>query len=297
LNDPRIVRPLAQGGMGVDAQWNEDFHHALHALLTGEQFGYYADYGKIADLARVLSVNFCYDDRYSRYRQRHHGRSAASLEGGQFVGCLQNHDQVGNRGAGERIGHLVDAQRAKLGAAVVLLSPFVPLLFQGEEWSATAPFQYFTDFIDPALRENVRKGRRAEFAAFGWAEAGIPDPQDSATFERSKLDWDERKVKRHADMLEWYRALIALRQQEPDFAAGPLDPAGVRFNADAGWLRFRRGRFEVACNFTSKKRLLFSEGQHVRLASTARALISGRELVLPPYAVVVLEPYELGGSE
>jgi maltooligosyltrehalose trehalohydrolase len=297
LNDPRLVRPLAQGGMGVDAQWNEDFHHALHTLLTGEQFGYYADYGKLSDLARVLCVNFCYDDRHSRYRRRHHGRSAASLEGAQFVACLQNHDQVGNRGAGERISHLVDAPRAKLGAAVVLLSPFVPLLFQGEEWSATAPFQYFTDFIDPAVRENVRMGRRAEFNAFGWAEDAIPDPQDSATFARSKLDWSERSGKRHADMLQWYQALIALRQREPDFGAGPLDPAGVRYSEDGGWLRFRRGRFEVACNFTGAKRTLFCEGQHVRLASTPRALIRGRELVLPPYAVVVLEPFELGGSE
>jgi maltooligosyltrehalose trehalohydrolase len=296
LNDPRIVRPVAQGGMGVDAQWNEDFHHALHALLTGEQFGYYADYGRLADLARVLSANFCYDDRYSRYRQRHHGRSAASLEGARFVACLQNHDQVGNRGAGERLCHLVDVERAKLGAALVLLSPFVPMLFQGEEWSATAPFQYFTDFTDPALRENVRKGRRTEFAAFGWTEDDVPDPQDPATFERSKLDWNERADKGHADVLDWYSALIALRREEADFAAGPLDPAGVRYDTDAGWLRFSRGRFDVVCNFSDKKQELYCEPRHMRLASSPRAMFSGGRLALPSYCVVVLEPDEPGGS-
>ncbi len=296
LNDPRLVRPVAQGGMGADAQWNEDFHHALHALLTGETFGYYSDFGQLADLARVLSVNFCYDDRYSRYRQRHHGRSAASVPAASFVACLQNHDQVGNRGAGERIGHLVDLQRAKLGAAVVLLSPFVPLLFQGEEWSASAPFQYFTDFADPGLRENVRKGRREEFAAFGWQEDRVPDPQDRATFERSKLDWNERSEAPHAEMLQWYRALIALRQTEEDFAAGKLDPAGVTFDAEDGWLRFRRGRFEVICNFADVKHKLFVEGKRVRLSANPKAIISGGRLVLPPYGVVVLEPDDAGGS-
>lgn len=294
LNDPRLVRPVTAGGMGLDAQWNEDFHHALHALLTGEDFGYYADFGKLGDLARVLKAGFCYDDRYSRYRQRHHGRSAAGLEGQHFIACLQNHDQVGNRGAGERLCHLVDAGRAKLGAAVVLLGPFVPLLFQGEEWSASAPFQYFTDFNDATLRENVRKGRRAEFAAFGWSEDRVPDPQDEATFHRSKLDWQERDAPEHADMLQWYRELIALRREERDFTAGPLDAQGVTCDADAGWLRFRRGRFHVVCNFSGACQRLPAESENLRLASDADTRLSGGTLTLSPWSAAVLEPDESG---
>ncbi|HEY0963312.1 MAG TPA: malto-oligosyltrehalose trehalohydrolase [Pseudomonadales bacterium] len=294
LNDPRVVRSVTQGGMGLDAQWNEDFHHALHALVTAEDFGYYADYGKIGDLARVLVAGFCYDGRYSKYRNRHHGRSAAGVDGQHFVACLQNHDQVGNRGAGERLCHLVDADRAKLGAAVVLLGPFVPLLFQGEEWSASAPFQYFTDFMDETLQHNVRKGRRDEFAAFGWSEDRVPDPQDEATFRRSKLDWRERNEPANADMLQWYRELIALRREERDFAAGPLDPQGVTCNATAGWLRLRRGRFEVVCNFAGEQQRLPAQQQMLRLASHADARLSNSMLTLPPWSVAVLEPDETG---
>ena len=244
--------------------------------------------------ARTNFSGFCYDDRYSRYRQRHHGRSAAGLEGQHFIACLQNHDQVGNRGAGERLCHLVDAGRAKLGAAVVLLGPFVPLLFQGEEWSASAPFQYFTDFTDATLQDNVRKGRRAEFAAFSWSEDCVPDPQDEATFHRSKLDWQERDAPEHADMLQWYRELIALRREERDFAAGPLDAQGVTCDADAGWLRFRRGRFHVVCNFSGTCQRLPAERENLRLASDAEARLSGGTLTLPPWSAAVLEPDESG---
>ena len=296
LNDPRTVRPVEQGGLGVSAQWNEDFHHALHALLTGENFGYYSDFGKLDDLTRVLAAGFCYDGRYSRYRQRHHGRSAAGTDGWRFVACLQNHDQIGNRGAGERLCHLVDVERAKLGAAIVLLSPFVPLLFQGEEWSASAPFQYFTDFRERRLRENVRKGRRAEFAAFGWDEDTIPDPQQKATFQRSKLDWKECDSPPHRAMLEWYRALIALRKRETDFAASALDPQGVSCDGEAGWLRFRRGRFVVVCNFADVETRIPAPKQRVRLASNPAAAINNGVLAVPPHAVAVLEPDETGAS-
>jgi maltooligosyltrehalose trehalohydrolase len=294
LNDPRLVRPVAQGGMGLDAQWNEDFHHALHALVTGEDFGYYADFGQLPDLASVLKAGFCYDDRYSRYRQRHHGRSAAGIDGQHFVACLQNHDQVGNRRAGERLCHLVDADRAKLGAVIVLLGPFVPLLFQGEEWSASAPFQYFTDFTDAELQENVRKGRRAEFAAFGWSEDRVPDPQDEATFLRSKLNWQEREKAAHADMLQWYRELIALRREESDLRAGTLDAQGLAYDAAAGWLRFRRGRFSVVCNFSDTQQRLEAEGHGLRLASHAGARVGNGLLNLPPWSVAVLESDEPG---
>jgi maltooligosyltrehalose trehalohydrolase len=298
LNDPRLVRPVALGGMGLTAQWNEDFHHALHALLTDERFGYYADFGTIGDLARVLALNFCYDGRHSAYRQRHHGRSAAGIEGWRFVGCLQNHDQVGNRGEGERIGHLTDTARVKLGAAVVLLSPFIPMLFQGEEWSATAPFQYFTDFADPDLCAKVREGRCNEFAAFGWEEDRLPDPQAENTFQRSKLDWSERESAPHREMLQWYRALIALRREEPDFTAGALAAGGVDFDAEAKGLRVHRGRFEVVCNFAAREQRPPCDcaDWSLRLASDPGVAVGDNQLVLPPHSVAVLESDEPGGS-
>jgi maltooligosyltrehalose trehalohydrolase len=290
LNDPRVIRPVAQGGMGMDAQWNEDFHHALHALLTQEDSGYYADFGKLSDLVRVLGAGFCYDDRYSAYRQRHHGRSASGLEGWRFIACLQNHDQVGNRAGGERIGHLVDGARLKLGAALTLLSPCVPLLFQGEEWAATTPFLYFTDFSDPALRDGVRRGRQAEFAAFGWDPAMLADPQHESTWRNSQLAWQEREQAFHADMLRWYTDLINLRRQEPDLGAAPLDPQNVVCDEAGRWLRLRRGRFDIACNFSDGARSVPCAAEcAVRLASAPDVQMQAGEVRLPPYGVAVLQ--------
>ena len=191
LNDPRVVRPRELGGHGMDSVWNEDFHHSLHAVLTGERQGYYEDFGSISDIAQCLERGVVYDGRYSRFRLRRHGRPHIPLLGRNFVGFLQNHDQVGNRAFGERSAALMSLGRLKIGAALVLGAPFMPMLFQGEEWAASTPFLYFTDHKDPALGAAVRKGRRAEFAAFGWRAEAIPDPQDPATFERSKLQWSE----------------------------------------------------------------------------------------------------------
>jgi maltooligosyltrehalose trehalohydrolase len=188
LNDPRITRSPAVGGYGFDAQGNEDFHHALHAVLTGERSGYYADFGTLQDLTTALAQGFVYAGRHSASRGRRHGRPPSGLGGHAFVGCLQNHDQVGNRARGERTSHLLSPGRLRIGAALVLTAPFVPMLFQGEEWGAATPFQYFTDHDDPELARAVREGRRQEFVAFGWDPEPIPDPQTPAPFERSKLD-------------------------------------------------------------------------------------------------------------
>lgn len=291
LNDPRVVRPVERGGMGAHAQWNEDFHHSLHTLLTGENFGYYRDFGKVADLATVLCAGFAYDGRYSVYRERRHGRSAADINGDHFIACMQNHDQVGNRGAGERIGHLVSPDRVKVGAAITLLSPFVPMLFQGEEWSASSPFFYFTDFDDPRLAEAVKSGRQAEFEDFGWSHENIADPQAESTFRRSQLDWSERDASIHKEMFEWYRALIQLRRREPDFSPGPLDRDGVVFDDSACWLRFRRGRYRVICNFSGQQRKI-PIGQRVSgkvvLASASDVKVSKRDIHLPPHSVAVV---------
>ena len=194
-----------------------------------------------------------YDGTYSPYRQRVHGRSPAGLSGRQFVVSTQNHDQVGNRAAGERSSALMSDGRLRIAAALLLTSPFVPLLFQGEECGASTPFQYFTSHSDPELGRAVSEGRRAEFAAFSWdekgeGEAGVPDPQDPATFERSRLDWAERDGERHASLLDWYRTLIALRRRVPALTDPRLDRTRTDCDPAAGWLVVRRGPVAVAAN-------------------------------------------------
>jgi maltooligosyltrehalose trehalohydrolase len=291
LNDPRLVRPAAAGGYGLDAQWNDDFHHALHAVLTGERGGYYADFGTLEDVARALRRGFVYDGRWSPHRERTHGRPATGVGGGRLVGFLQNHDQIGNRARGERASHLLSPGRARIGAALVLTAPFVPLLFQGEEWGASTPFQYFTAHEDPALAEAVRTGRRREFAAFGWKADEVPDPQDEATFTRSRLDWDERERGEHAALLDWHRRLIALRRRVPALTDGRLDRVRVDYDEAARWLVVARGPVTVACNLGVETRdvpvpadgepLLSHGGGVTRRATAVR---------LPPDGVVVLGP-------
>jgi maltooligosyltrehalose trehalohydrolase len=253
LNDPRVVRPVNEGGWGCDAQWSDDFHHALHAVLTGERSGYYADFGSLADLAKALHRAFVYDGGRSGHRRRRHGRPPTGLPGTRFLGYLQNHDQVGNRAAGERSSALMGTGRLKIAAALVLCSPFVPMLFQGEEWGAATPFQYFTDHGDPELGRLVSEGRRREFAAFGWSPDDVPDPQDPATFERSKLDWSEPGHPPHADLLAWHRHLIRLRRQVPALTAGDLSGVGVRIDEEARWLVLERGSVSVACNLAAEE--------------------------------------------
>ncbi len=197
LNDPRVVTEPDRGGYGLDAQWSDDFHHALIALLTGDRGGYYADFGSMGDLAKALREVFVYDGRYSRYRDRVHGRPVEGLPAWRFLGYAQNHDQVGNRAKGERLSALTTPGRVKIAAALAMMSPFVPLMFQGEEWAASSPFLFFTDH-EEELGRLVSEGRKKEFAAFGWKPEEIPDPQDAATFARSRLNWDEIAEPDHA---------------------------------------------------------------------------------------------------
>ncbi|HET7420285.1 MAG TPA: malto-oligosyltrehalose trehalohydrolase [Candidatus Dormibacteraeota bacterium] len=211
LNEPRFVRPVEAGGYGLAAAWDDDWHHALHAVLTGERQGYYEDFGSIDQLAKALRQAWVYDGVRSKHRGAVRGRSPRGLEPHRFVIALQNHDQVGNRAAGERLAALLPPRKLKVAAALLLTSPFTPLLFQGEEWAATTPFQFFTDH-EAGLGRAVSSGRRAEFAAFGWKPGDVPDPQDPATFERSKLAWQEIDRPPHAEMRDWYRRLIALRK-------------------------------------------------------------------------------------
>jgi maltooligosyltrehalose trehalohydrolase len=216
-NDSRLVRAREKGGLGLDAQWSDDFHHALHTLLTGEKFGYYQDFGKLSQLAKAFREGYVYCGDYSAYRKRRHGNSSTELAAQQFVVFAQNHDQVGNRMRGERLSRLVSFNSLKLAAATVLLSPFVPLLFMGEEYGEEAPFPYFISHGDPALVEATRKGRREEFAAFNW-QGEIPDPQDEATFLRAKLNRKLSAQGRHRALLEYHKELIHLHRALPALA-------------------------------------------------------------------------------
>ncbi len=220
-NDPRTVRVPEVGGLGLDAQWSDDFHHAVHALLTGEQQGYYADYGSTGDLADVFRHRFVLRGQHSTFREHRHGAPADDVPTDRFVVCIQNHDQVGNRMYGDRLDDLMSFEQRKVAAAILLCSPFVPLLFMGEEYGEPSPFQYFTSHTDPELVEAVRVGRREEFAAFVW-QGEAPDPQARETFERSILDWDRRTEGRHAQLLALYRELIRLRR-DVGALAGPAD--------------------------------------------------------------------------
>lgn len=217
LNDTRLIRAPSQGGYGLDAQWNDEFHHALHTLLTGEQRGYYQDYGSLADLVKAFAEGYVYSGEYSTYRQRRHGMSSRDIPASQFVVFRQNHDQVGNRVYGRRLSRLVPFEGLKLAAAAVLLSPYIPLLFMGEEYGEKAPFLYFVSHSDPELIEAVRAGRMEEFAAFNWEEEP-PDPQDETTFQRCKLDHGLKREGQHATLLGFYRELLRLRKAVPALA-------------------------------------------------------------------------------
>ncbi|MFN2564284.1 MAG: malto-oligosyltrehalose trehalohydrolase [Gemmatimonadaceae bacterium] len=212
LNDPKLIRTPAEGGYGLDAQWSDDFHHAIHAALTGERSGYYADFGGVDMIAAALREPFVYALRYAPSRQRRHGAPSTGIPRERFVVAIQNHDQVGNRAAGDRLSTLVSPEQLKLAAALLFLSPYVPLLFMGEEYGETNPFLYFISHGDQELVESVRNGRREEFAAFGWGDA-VPDPAAESTFANSKLDRTKLDDPRHAEIYALYRDLIALRKR------------------------------------------------------------------------------------
>jgi maltooligosyltrehalose trehalohydrolase len=249
LNDPRLVRPIEDGGLGLDVQWSDDFHHALHSVLTGERNGYYEDFGTIAQLAKAIRQSYVFDGNYSVHRKRRHGRPPAGLTGHSFMAYMQNHDQIGNRATGDRIHETIGPELTKVGAALYLTSPFIPMLFQGEEWAASSPFRYFTDH-DAELGKLVSEGRKREFGYFGWDPDDVPDPQSSETFEISKLKWDEIGAPEHSDMLDWYKRLTRLRLRKPALTNGDLSKIKTVFDEDARWLVVLRGTVTIAANLS-----------------------------------------------
>jgi maltooligosyltrehalose trehalohydrolase len=254
LNDPRLVTDISFNGLGMDAQWSDDFHHALFAILRGKEQGYYEDFGHIADLCKAIISTFVYDGIYSTYRGHTHGRPVRAILQTRFLGYIQNHDQVGNRALGERLYPLVSERRARIAAAIVLIAPFVPMIFQGEEFGSSSPFQYFTDHEDPEMAAAVSRGRRREFAAFGWPPEAIPDPESIETFNNSKLSWEEVQDPPHSDFLAWYRDLILLRRSEPSLHDAGLYDLTCEFDEDDAWLIIVRGPVSVFCNLSSRQR-------------------------------------------
>jgi maltooligosyltrehalose trehalohydrolase len=292
LNDPRVVKPIEVGGYGMDAQWSDDFHHALFTVLQkgGAEKGYYADFGTMAKVAKALTKIFVQDGTtYSQYRGRSHGRPVDDLSPQQFLGYIQTHDQVGNRAVGDRVEQIVGMDRAKVAAGLVFTAPFVPMIFQGEEFAASTPFLYFADHEDPEMARSVKEGRRGEFAAFGWNPADIPDPESEETFLRSKLKWDEVHEGRHEEMLGWYRQLIALRRGSSSLNNGEPGQTKVRFDEERRFLVMERGGVTVICNL-GDERMEFENSKRIPLvmASNADVKVMRSVVVLPPDTLAIL---------
>jgi maltooligosyltrehalose trehalohydrolase len=284
LNDPKVITPRADGGWGLDAQWDDDVHHALHALLTGERQGYYCDFGSLPVLAKTFTRAFLHDGGYSTFRHKDWGApiDPARHDGHQFVVCLQNHDQVGNRAVGDRLPELTTPGRLRIGAVLLLTSPFTPMLWMGEEWAASTRWPFFTSHPEPELAEATGKGRLAEFAGHGWDTSQMIDPQDPRAYESAILDWAEPQGGAHAEMLGLYRSLLALRAAEPELAAGNLVDVRVEYDEAAQWVVVHRGGFRIAVNLAPDAQPLPVRGGDVVLATgqctpAADGLVVGAE--------------------
>jgi maltooligosyltrehalose trehalohydrolase len=294
LNDPRMITPREAGGFGLHAQWADDIHHSLHTTLTGESQGYYADFAEagLTGLAHVFTRAFLHEDTWSSFRQRRHGAPVDTrrIPGHRFLAYLQNHDQIGNRATGDRLTETLSPGLLACGAALVLGSPFTPMLFMGEEWGARTPWQFFSHFPDADLREAVRRGRTAEFAEHGWGDAVVPDPNAESTFLDSKLDWDESAQEPHATLLQVHRELIALRRARPELSDPWLDEVDVDIDELARTVVLHRGRLRVACNLGAEKVTLGLLAPIGRILLASEPVEASEDaLTLPPEAFAIVE--------
>ena len=299
LNDPRLVRPREAHGHGIAAQWSDDFHHAVHVAVSGETVGYYADFAPLTSLAEVFEHGFFHARTTSTFRGRVHGRplDEETTPAWRLVVFDQDHDQVGNRAAGDRLAASVDDGGLAIAAALTLLSPFTPMLFMGEEWAASTPWQFFTSHPEPELGRATAEGRIAEFARMGWDPAEVPDPQDPETFRRSKLDWGEPypaggEASRHTRMLRWYRSLIALRRARPEFTDPRMTLTRVEVDEDARTVLVHRGPLVIAANLGPAGTATTLAGRvllHSGVLAGDHVAESAEALVLPARSVVVLD--------
>ena len=288
LNDPRMITSRADHGLGMAAQWDDDIHHAIHTAVSGERQGYYADFGSLATLAKTLREGFFHAATYSSFRQRRHGRplDTATIPATRLLAYTCTHDQVGNRALGDRPSQNLTYGQLAIKAALVLCSPYTPMLFMGEEWGASTPFQFFSSHPEPELARATAEGRKKEFADHGWDAEDIPDPQDPQTFQRSKLDWSERDADQHAKLLRLYQDLIALRRNETDLADPWLQRLFVDYDEDARWIAMRRGRLTVACNLGAQPVRVPFAGELVLCSDTPGVGDGSTGLV--PHSFVIL---------
>lgn len=289
-NNPRVVLRREAGGYGLDAQWCDDVHHAIWATLSGEQQGYYGDFGSLPTLAKALTSVFVHDGTYSSFRGRSHGRPVPpDIATYRFVTYLQNHDQVGNRMVGDRASQVLPDGLLRVGAALVLTSPYTPMLFMGEEWGARTPWQFFSDHESPELAAAVVQGRREEFAAHGWGAERVPDPQSLQTMEASRLDWSEPTREPHASLLEWHRRLLALRRTLPELTDPRRSSVRCAYDESARWFVMRRGRVAVVCNLAAERQAVPVDGApyDVLLASTEGFAFAQGEVEFDGESVVI----------
>ncbi|OPX11191.1 malto-oligosyltrehalose trehalohydrolase [Mycobacterium sp. AT1] len=279
LNDPRLITPRDRGGYGMTAQWDDDIHHAIHTAVSGERQGYYSDFGSLESLANTLKHGYFHAGTYSSFRHRRHGRplDTATIPATRLLAYTSDHDQVGNRAVGDRPSQNLTFGQLAVKAALVLASPYTAMLFMGEEWASSSPFQFFTSHPEPELARATAEGRKAEFAAHGWDADEIPDPQDTETFSRSKLKWDELDSGDHARLLELYRALIALRHDEPDLADPWLDHMSVDYDEEQRWIALHRGALTLVCNLGEETATVPVAGEVV-LTSADPTVGDGTEL-------------------
>jgi maltooligosyltrehalose trehalohydrolase len=291
LNDPRMITGRAHHGLGMAAQWDDDIHHAIHTAVSGERQGYYADFGSLATLAKTLREGFFHAGTYSSFRQRRHGRPLDTAEPSgipatRLLAYTCTHDQVGNRALGDRPSQNLNYGQLAVKAALVLGSPYTAMLFMGEEWGASTPFQFFSSHPEPELARATAEGRKKEFADHGWDAEQIPDPQDPQTFQRSKLDWSELDADEHAKLLRLYQDLIALRRNETDLADPWLQRLLVDYDEDARWIVMRRSRLTVACNLGAEPVSVPFAGELVLYSDPPG--VGDESTVLPPHSFVIL---------
>ncbi|WP_343572374.1 malto-oligosyltrehalose trehalohydrolase [Mycobacterium sp.] len=288
LNDPRMITPRTEHGHGLAAQWDDDIHHAIHAAVSGERQGYYADFGSLAALAKALRHAFFHAATYSSFRQRRHGRplDTSTIPATRLLAYTCTHDQVGNRALGDRPSQNLTYGQLAVKAALVLCSPYTAMLFMGEEWGASTPFQFFSSHPEPELARATAAGRKREFADHGWDADEIPDPQDPQSFQRSKLNWSELDQAEHARLLQLYQDLIALRRTESDLADPWLDNLVVDYEEAHRWIVVRRGGLTVACNLGTEPVSVPCAGEHV--LSSEPIDIGNKSTELPGHAFAVL---------
>ena len=292
LNDPRLITPREAGGYGLDAQWSDDFHHAVHVALTRETAGYYADFEPLAALAKVCERGFFHDGTFSSFRERDHGVpiDTAAMPTWRLVVCSQNHDQIGNRAVGDRITEHLDDDQLACAALLTLAGPFTPMLFQGEEWAASTPFQFFTSHPEPELGKATADGRIAEFEQMGWDPEIVPDPQDSETFTRSKLDWSERESERGTRMLAIYRRLAQLRRTRPELTDPAFGATSCDVNEEARLFTMRRGDLLMVLNLGDSPAVVDVEHADVLFETESGVDLHAGRLALPAHAGALLAP-------